>query len=416
MVAKAENLEYMSTLKDESIRLIYIDPPFNTSKTQKSKTFKWPEKVVDLEYYDSFGNGVQGYIEFMKPRLRHCYRLLDEKGVLCVHLDYQSVHYIKCLLDEIFGNDNIDIGSNYLINEIIWYYGGNSDPNNFMPRKHDTILVYSKTNSHIFNKQYLPYKESTLKRYNHTDENGKRYKVSNLKKKKNENDPDDIVYMKEGNPVQSVWTDIPVLRKKERLGYPTEKPILLLNRLIKIFTNKNDLVADFFCGCGTTLDSALNLKRNFIGCDGQSDAIKAIKERILRKKLNKDVIQITYPFDAIPKNFKEMNYRDFERKCVLLLEGIPNARTTGDNGVDGRRIKDGAIIQVKQSNNIGAPKIRELLGAMTASRVKKGVFVALSFIDSARNVVNKIRKDGYEIELITANSLQIEIEKRKQVA
>ena len=111
-----------------------------------------------------------------------------------------------------------------------------------------------------------------------------------------------------------------------------------------------------------------------------------------------------------------MHHRDFERKCVLLLEGVPNARTTGDNGIDGRRIKDGAIIQVKQSKDIGAPKIRELLGAMTTSRVKKGVFVALSFIDSARNIVNKIRKDGYEIELITANHLQNEVEKRKRIA
>ena len=185
---KLENLEYMSTLPSESIRLIYIDPPFNTSKIQKRKIFKqkeWPEKVIDLEYYDSFGSGIIGYLEFMKPRLQHCHRLLDEKGVLCVHLDYRSVHYIKCLLDEIFGEKNIDTGSRHLVNEVIWYYGGNSDPNIFMPRKHDNILIYSKTMSHCFNKQYMPYKDSTIKRYNHTDpDTGKKYKISNLRKKK----------------------------------------------------------------------------------------------------------------------------------------------------------------------------------------------------------------------------------------
>ena len=198
--------------------------------------------------------------------------------------------------------------------------------------------------------------------------------------------------MKEGNPIQSVWTDIPVLRKKERLNYPTEKPVLLLERLTKTFTDESDMVADFFCGCGTTLEAALNLKRN----------------------LNENLITIAYPFDEIPKDLTKMNPRDFQRNCVLFVEGVPNAKMSNDNGIDGIRIKDGAIIQVKQSKKIAGHHIRELLGAMTANRTKKGIFVAYSFIDSARNLVNKIKKDGYEIELKTVAQLKKESDKRQR--
>ena len=124
-VALAENLEYMATLKDETFRFIYIDPPFNTNKTQRGKRYTnkdWDRKLIDLEYYDSYGDGIQGYLEFMRPRLRHCHRLLDKKGILCVHLDYNSSHYIKCMLDDIFGFGNIDTGSGHFVNEVIWHY------------------------------------------------------------------------------------------------------------------------------------------------------------------------------------------------------------------------------------------------------------------------------------------------------
>ena len=119
-VVQAENLDYMTTLESNKFQLIYIDPPFNTSKKQQ-KTKEWDKKIERLEYYDSFGDGIQGYLEFMKPRLRECKRLLKDSGFLAVHLDYNSVHYIKCMLDDIFGEGNIDRGESHFVNEIIIY-------------------------------------------------------------------------------------------------------------------------------------------------------------------------------------------------------------------------------------------------------------------------------------------------------
>ena len=415
-VAKAENLEYMSTLPSESIHMIYIDPPFNTSKIQKKRNFKpnqWPEKVIDLEYYDSFGSGIQGYLEFMRPRLQHCHRLLNEEGVLCVHLDYKSVHYIKCLLDEIFGEKDIDRGSRHLINEVVWSYnqGIKASTRKFLSN-HDIILIYSKNNNHQFNPQVIQYTKEQLKRFKEDDNDGKgNYYLDTRRDKDNKKKRVKVYLTKEGTPIGSVWS-IKKVQGHEYL-YPTQKPVDLLERLIKTFTNKNNKVADFFCGCGTTLEAAFNLKRNFIGCDAQEDAIKAIKKRISMKSLNKDLIKISYPFDEIPQDLTKMTPKDFQRKCVLFVEGVPNAKMSNDSGIDGIRIKDGAIIQVKKSPKIAAHHIRELLGAMTANRTKKGIFVAYSFINSARNLVNQIKKNGYDVELKTVAQLQKEAKARK---
>ena len=262
-LAKAENLEYMSTLSNESIRLIYIDPPFNTSKIQKSRKLKdkkWPETVMDIEYYDSFGNGIQGYLEFMKQRLRHCHRLLDENGVLCVHLDYRSVHYIKCLLDEIFGEDNIDIGSDHLINEIIWCYRTGGAGKTRFSRKHDTILCYSKEkDKYVFNlkkeKIYYekPFMDSKTEKCDIENLNDKDIKKIDDCLKQKKAFPDslkDKLFDKHYVtviPVDWFTKEKPIINmSNEGLGYPTQKPIVLLNKIIETFTNEGDLVADFF--------------------------------------------------------------------------------------------------------------------------------------------------------------------------
>jgi len=193
--------------------------------------------------------------------------------------------------------------------------------------------------------------------------------------------------------------------KKKCDNYPTQKPEELLNVFIETFTNKGDLVADFFCGCGTTLEASFNLKRNFIGCDGQKIAIDTIEKRMKGKEKE---IKFSYPFENIPESLRHQTPEDFQRNCVLMLEGIPNPNYTGDGGVDGIRIKDGAIIQVKKSKNVGRPVIQSLLGVMASKRKNIGICVALSFAENARNFANSVRKDGYEIILKTASQLQKE--------
>jgi site-specific DNA-methyltransferase (adenine-specific) len=154
------------------------------------------------------------------------------------------------MLDEIFGKNNFR-------NEITWSYTGNSIPKYCFPKKHDIILWYSKTNIFNFYPQnvLIPYSELTQKRYNHTDEQGRRYKISALRDGKQE-----VVYMKEGKYPDDVWA-IPVARGKERTGYPTQKPLALLNRIIQASSNEGDIVMDPFCGCATTCVSAQQLGR-----------------------------------------------------------------------------------------------------------------------------------------------------------
>ena len=433
----AENLEFMSTLESETIDFIYIDPPFNTSKVQKKTKIKpknWAELVVDLEFYDSFGTGTSGYVQFMRPRLEHCHRLLKTTGVLCVHLDYNSVHYIKCLLDEIFGYGDIDIGKNRFLNEIIWRRGaGNSNTKaNKFHRNHDTILVYSKQKIKKFTRQFKPYSEKTLKKYKFDDDDGRgKYRLQGLrtygKDKIEEFRKDNRIvksstgklyfkqYLSEkpGVTMDSIWDDISGMGHKaseEYLEYPTQKPVALVKRLIESFTIKGDLVADFFCGCATTLEAAMTLDRSFIGCDGQDKVLSVLKERLEKRKveMTKYPIEAKDPYSQIPKDFDKMDWQTYERKSILCAGGVPNANQSSDGGCDGIRINDGALIQAKkQETKTGRPDLQKFVGAMVLRRKKKGVFISHSgYSNQARTFVSDIRKDGYIIELETSSYLQ----------
>lgn len=238
------------------IDLIYIDPPFNTGRK-------------DFAYNDTW-KSVNDYLDFLRPRLFWMRELLSEQGSIYVHLDYHSGHYVKILLDKILGDKNF-------VNEIVWWYKGNSVPKSCFPRKHDTIFCYSKGKgiSLNFDSILVPYSELTEKRYNHVDENGRRYKISALR-----NGKQDIVYMKEGKYPDDVWDDVHTVRGKESIGYPTQKPEALLERIIKASSNPGDFVADFFAGSGTTGAVAEKLGRRWIMCDSNPTAIEIIKKRM----------------------------------------------------------------------------------------------------------------------------------------
>lgn len=391
----ADNLAIMKTLPNECLDLCYIDPPFNTRSVQKSKA--WDQKVQEIQYYDSYGNGIMSYVAFMKDRLQQIYRLLKDSGSLFVHVDYRSVHYLKIELDKIFGLGNMDRGSKHLINEIIWYYGGNSVPSNFLPRKHDSILWYVKNiKKYTFNKIYVPYSESTIKRYNHKDKDGNKYKISTL------NGKTEKVYMKEGNLLQSVWTDIHVVRKKEeRIGYPTQKPLSLLERIIKATTNKNDIVADFFCGCGTALSAAQSLNRHWIGIDASKEAVKVIRQRMEKEhnhKINESTLE-----KATLKNVFSMGHKEFEIEMVQSLGGIPNKKGGTDNGIDGVMADTGEPIQVKQF----IPSRSEF--DKFYKHLKKngqGSYIAYDFTSGIKEEVMRLKnEEGIECRLYTVGDL-----------
>lgn len=279
-----DNLKIMKKLESGKIDLIYIDPPFNSGQVLKNKSISFKDK------FDS----TDSYIHWLKPRLKECHRLLSKKGIFCLHLDYKSIHYAKIELDKIFGYNN-------LVNQIIWDYKkiSNSNGKKFS-RNHDVILVFSKTKKYTFNKMY----ESTLSDrkkqlvksgYNTKKMNGEKYLYiyddKNVKQRiKNgqfkESDFNHVIKVntKNGNLLTDIFR-INFLNSnaKEKLGYPTQKPLALLDRLIKAFTDKNDIVADFFCGCGTTISSAQNLNRKWLGCDISSDAINLVKKRMIKE-------------------------------------------------------------------------------------------------------------------------------------
>lgn len=248
-----DNLELMKSLDKNSFDLIYFDPPFFTQRNFKNK-----EGVG----FDDTWSSLDSFLGNLQLRIELSHSLLKPNGVFCLHLDWRTVHYAKIICDKFFGYEN-------LVNELIWCYKSGGASKKSFAKKHDTILVYSKSKNYKF----TPQKE---KSYGQSG-GGQGGKVK---------------YQKDKLGIYSIvtardWWQLSMLSTThhERVGWPTQKPLALLDRLIKAFTNKGDLVGDFYCGSGTTLVSAKNLKRNFIGCDSNSEAVKVAKKRL---KIGKD--------------------------------------------------------------------------------------------------------------------------------
>ncbi len=251
-----DNLEFVAGLPEACCGLIYADPPFFTGKTHVRAN-------GEHSLADCWPGGLGSYLEFLRPRLVHMRRLLTESGVLCLHLDWHASHYGRVLLDEIFGYD-------HFLNEIVWSYRTGGVAQRWFGRKHDTILVYARClGRHKFNML----REGTFRTDGmNYDEQGRPYK--NTKKGR-------LYFNAEGPAVTDVW-EIPFLStvSLERTGYPAQKPEALLIRLINAFSEPGDVVADFFCGSGTTLAAAQKLGRPWIGCDSSAAAVKLARARL----------------------------------------------------------------------------------------------------------------------------------------
>ena len=256
-VVCADNLTYMSTLPDECCDLIYADPPFSSNRTLG------PSKRSTLTFEDRHDGGRRGFLRFLEPRLAQMRRLLSIRGSLYVHLDWRSVHHVKVLLDDLFGEDRF-------LNEIIWSYRSGGRPAPWFARKHDTILLYVKeVGAHTFNRlRGGAYRTLDLR----IAADGRPYKSTRK---------GPLYFHPQGPALSDVW-DLPFLStvSKERTGYPTQKPETLLERIIQSSTNEGDLVADFFCGSGTTLAVANRLNRRWLGCDVNPHAVAVTRKRL----------------------------------------------------------------------------------------------------------------------------------------
>lgn len=252
-----DNLVYMSSLPDGCCDLIYADPPFNSNRTVG------PTKRHGATFNDRHGEGVCGFLDFLKPRVMEMHRLLSPTGCLYVHLDWRTVHYVKVLLDEVFGQD-------HFLNEIIWSYRSGGVAKRWFARKHDTLLFYAKkVGVHTFNRmRHGEYRTLDLR----MSADGRPFKQTRNGR---------LYFHPDGPAIPDVW-DIPFLStvSKERVGYPTQKPESLLERVILASSNEGDVVADFFCGSGTTLAVAARLERRWLGCDLNPDAVAITQRRL----------------------------------------------------------------------------------------------------------------------------------------
>ena len=410
-IFQGDNLEIMRSLEGGKIDLIYIDPPFCAQNVFKSKA--WGKEV---SFNDEWGGGINSYVRWLVPRLRECHRLLKETGVFCLHLDQRSSHYAKVELDKIFGKNN-------LINEIIWCYKdvGGGRNTNYYKKKHDTILIYAKTNKYYADIQRGPLSRETLKVYGRHFKNGiltfKRlkdvYPKTFQSRKKQGRVPEklDSVFLSENNGalLEDYWIDINPLRKRkknckltEEYHYPTQKPLALLERIIKSFTKNNYLVADFFCGCGTAISAAQKLDRRWLGCDISKDAIDVIQTRMQKEHdLNIEIINTN---QLTRVEIYNLNPFEFEKKIIEMLGGIPNQKQVGDGGIDGR-MYDYTPIQVKKSENIGRPVIDSFYKHVKEGN-GKGIIIAKSFSKNAYDEVDRLFNEfGLQIDLVPSDDI-----------
>lgn len=483
-----DNLEILKKLSAEHpkgfIDLIYIDPPFNSkrdynilfesidmkdTKAQKEAfSDTWSSvhyldllnelQETDLNLYkylktlDEIGiaKSSVAYLTNMAIRIYYMHKVLKDTGSFYLHCDPTMSHYLKIVCDMIFGESNYK-------NEIIWKRTFNSGSSksiaNKFPNSTDVILFFTKSNKYIFNKKYRPYSPGALKRYDKVDENGKRFKWNPLKtvsddrlKKLISSGNAKIIptskypiykhYLDEskGAPIDNLWDDIDQMgtHSQERLGYPTQKPEHLLERIIETSSNKHDIVADFFCGCGTTIAVSERLKRKWFGVDISHLAIKLIVDRLTkphgidRAKAIKDNIKITgFPKDIasakeLAENTDEGRFAFQDWIIEVMLGGISNPKKTADGGWDGHLTfykdyneKGFAIIEVK-SGKVSVKNIREFIQVVEKQNADLGLFVC--FADQLKSTMLREAKEaGYfkhehyskidKIQIITVEDL-----------
>ncbi len=341
-----DNLYMMQGMNSESVDLIYLDPPFNSKRTYSAPvgsksagaSFKdmWNWEDVDEFYLENmvskypsmvtFIRAIEGvhskammaYVTYMAQRIAEMHRILKNTGSIYLHVDPTASHYLKIIMDEIFGKENFR-------NEIVWCYshGGKSKDN--FARKHDIILRFTKTEKFTFNGKDIGINRDTGVKSKGgklgKDEFGRPYQDKIVKKTGKVY----RYYLDEGKIPEDYWTDINSIQSgsKERTGYPTQKPLALLHRIIKASSNADDVVFDPFCGCATACVASQQLQRKWIGIDIEAKAAEILVERLSDDAgFFKDFIRLTAPQERtdikkqLPSlTIKQKLFKDQNKKC-----------------------------------------------------------------------------------------------------
>lgn len=449
-------LEWMQKWPGASADLIYLDPPFNSKSNYNilwgqgngvsaqvrafTDTWNWDHEAV--QRVEAICNavahpahkpvsalrlaldrsGMLAYLSYMAERLAVMHRILRPAGSIYVHCDATASHYLKLLMDGIFG-------AKQFRNEIIWKrVSAHSDSNRF-GRNADRILFYSKGASWTWNQQYRPYDKSYRQRFRYQDPDGRLWSDYDLTAKGLSGGGYEYEYKgaeslwrvppetmrkldaegrlhftktggirlkryldeQKGRPVQEIWDDISPInsQSKERLGYPTQKPLALMERIIRSSSNQGDTVLDPFCGCGTTIEAAQNLDRLWVGVDISAYAIDLIARKRLR--FTKPRIE-GIPMDMhAARILAEANRLDFEAWAVTRIPGLaPNQKQTGDRGIDGRgtllagRVRGRArqvtpklVLGQVKSGKFSVSQLRDFCRVVDRERAAMGVFITL---------------------------------------
>jgi DNA modification methylase len=457
-----DNLDQLRKLPDGCVDLIYIDPPFNSNRNYE---VFWGETREKRSFEDRH-ESTNAYIDFMRPRCVQLARVLKKTGSFYYHCDWHASHYVRVMLDQVFGENGFQ-------SEIIWKRTtAKSLAFRGFPNNHDTIFYYTGGPDFTWNRPYLPYDldnldEKTAKKYCYKDADGRRYTLGDLT---NPNpDRPNLTYEflghkkvwrwtkdrmqaawkaglvvqpspgavprvkrylaeREGRPIDTVWIDIPPINSQaqERLGYPTQKPVALLERIVGASSNPGDVVLDAFCGCGTALVAAEKLDRQWVGIDISPTACRVMAKRLwddCRLREGKDFIVRDLPRDE--KQLRAMPHFEFENWAVIALGGIPNRAKVGDMGIDGRIYPVSAIgqrtgktkdvlpfmdvwypVQVKQKDKAGRPDIDAFEAMMAREDRTKGIFVSFDFTsDAMAEIGSFFRKSGRVIVPFTVREI-----------
>jgi DNA modification methylase len=469
-------LEQLRRLPDACVDLVYIDPPFNSNRNYE---VFWGE-TKEKRSFDDRHASTAAYLDYMRPRCVELHRVLKPTGSFYYHCDWHASHYVKVMLDQVFGEAQF-------VNEIIWKrqsaHNDAAQGSKHLGRVHDSVFFYGRTADYKFTHLYRPYDADYVeKNYRHLEPGtGRRYSLGDLGAPGNDapgkgnpiyeflgirrswrfskermeelhkqgrivqakpgTTPRQKRYLDEmpGAPLGTVWDDIGPLqgRGAESLGYPTQKPLKLLERIIEMGSNENDVVLDAFCGCGTALVAAQKLKRQWIGIDVSPTACRVMAKRLREvcgiqedealRRIGRGFVVRDLPWSE--EKLRAIPPFEFENWAVIALGGIPNKTKVGDKGIDGRiypasivaepgapygtpradelnLVENWYPIQVKQKDKAGSPDIRDFAGVLARDKRPKGFFVSFDYSDDAlREADAQFRATGRVIIPLTVKDI-----------
>ncbi len=466
-----DNLEQLQKLPDHCVDLIYIDPPFNSNRNYEVFWGETKEKRAFEDRHES----TKAYIDYMRPRCVELARVLKKTGSFYYHCDWHASHYVKVVLDQIFGENNF-------CSEIIWRRNmAKGLAHAGFSNNHDSIFYYGGGDEVTFHPPMIPYDEENLdvkteEKYSQHDPDGRRYQLTSLLNPAHDRPnltyeflgvtrvwrwtrermqaayekglvvqtrpgavPREKRYLdeQEGRPIDTVWVDIAPLNSQaaERLGYPTQKPLALLDRIITASSNENDIVLDAFCGCGTALVAAQKLKRQWIGIDISPTACRVMAKRLRDVcgmaeseplwRAGRGFVVRDLPWTE--EKLRDLPHFEFENWAVIALGGIPNKTQVGDMGIDGRIFPVSAVenfprtkasdlpgleaekfypIQVKQKDKAGRPDIDAFQTVLMRENCEKGFFVSFDYSADALTEIDAFFKRSHKVIVaLTVNDI-----------